>query len=92
MCLNGGSADKSHIAPYTFHIYPRHDVSKNIQRFFMGHTDEVLCMDMHPTRSLVASGQRGRLPKVRMIARNCPPLLVEDGDTFNSQYMNARVA
>lgn len=41
----------------------------------MDHTDDVLCIDRHPTRSLVASGQKGRLPKVRAgqirVARFC---------------------
>lgn len=58
-----------------------------MQRFFMGHTDEVLCMDMHPTRSLVASGQRGRLPKVRMMPAISPRL---EWKTLNKT--NARVA
>ncbi|CAN0125350.1 unnamed protein product, partial [Hapterophycus canaliculatus] len=43
--------------------YTRNRLAK-VQRFFMDHTDEVLCFDTHPSRSLVASGQRGRLPKV----------------------------
>ncbi|CAM9178110.1 unnamed protein product, partial [Ectocarpus sp. 13 AM-2016] len=42
----------------------RQDVPKKVQRFFMDHTDEVLCFDTHPSRPLAASGQRGRLPKV----------------------------
>ncbi|CAM9122646.1 unnamed protein product [Ascophyllum nodosum] len=42
----------------------RQDMSQKIQRFFIDHTDEVLCFDEHPGRPLVASGQRGRLPKV----------------------------
>eukprot|EP00752_Nemacystus_decipiens_P004400 g4020.t2 len=42
----------------------RQNVPNNIQRFFTDHTDEVLCLDAHPSGSLAASGQRGRLPKV----------------------------
>ncbi|CAN0063286.1 unnamed protein product [Pylaiella littoralis] len=42
----------------------RQDTPKKIQRFFTDHTDEVLCFDAHPSGSLVASGQKGRLPKV----------------------------
>ena len=45
----------------------RMDVPKKIQRFFTDHTDEVLCLDTHPSSGLVASGQRGRLPKVPKI-------------------------
>lgn len=47
----------------------RQNVPKKIQRFFTDHTDEVLCLDAHPSGSLVASGQRGRLPKVSSAAR-----------------------
>lgn len=39
---------------------------ENSQRFFLGHNDDILCMGMHPDRTLVASGQVG------------PLLLIED--------------
>lgn len=40
---------------------------KKTQCFFLDHTDEVLCIDQHPSRALVASSQKGRLPKVSEI-------------------------
>lgn len=52
----------------------RQDIPKKIQRFFTDHTDEVLCFDTHPSGSLVASGQKGRLPKVPNQRRACFPL------------------
>lgn len=49
----------------------RQNVPKKSQRFFTDHTDEVLCLDTHPSGSLVASGQRGYLPKVLKASGFC---------------------
>jgi microtubule-associated protein-like 6 len=34
--------------------------SSHTQRHYLGHTDDILCLALHPTRDLVATGQVGR--------------------------------
>ena len=41
-----------------------YDAKTHTQRFFCGHDDEVTCLCVSPSRTLVASGQIGRSPKV----------------------------
>ncbi|XP_059620525.1 echinoderm microtubule-associated protein-like CG42247 isoform X2 [Phlebotomus argentipes] len=35
------------------------DREEEAQRHYTGHTEDIMCMDIHPSRELVASGQRG---------------------------------
>ncbi|CAM9222867.1 unnamed protein product [Choristocarpus tenellus] len=49
---------------YTGCLVVRYDIPKKSQQFFKDHTDEILSIDCHPTLPLVASGQKGRIPKV----------------------------
>lgn len=35
------------------------DRDEESQRHYTGHTEDIMCMDVHPSRELVASGQRG---------------------------------
>eukprot|EP00636_Phaeomonas_parva_P008104 CAMPEP_0118868616 /NCGR_PEP_ID=MMETSP1163-20130328/12066_1 /TAXON_ID=124430 /ORGANISM="Phaeomonas parva, Strain CCMP2877" /LENGTH=2540 /DNA_ID=CAMNT_0006803335 /DNA_START=188 /DNA_END=7810 /DNA_ORIENTATION=- len=39
---------------------------RHTQRFYPGHTDDVLCVCVHPKTSLVASGQVGRRPSIQV--------------------------
>lgn len=41
-----------------------YDPSSNKQRFYFDHTDDVLCLAVHPSGSLVATGQIGVDPKI----------------------------
>ncbi|XP_029642851.1 echinoderm microtubule-associated protein-like 6 [Octopus sinensis] len=50
------------------------DRQNNKQQFYLGHDDDVLCLCIHPTKNLVATGQVGRNPSVH----------VWDTDTFKS--------
>ncbi|KAL3875087.1 hypothetical protein ACJMK2_038022 [Sinanodonta woodiana] len=34
------------------------------QRFFLGHDDDILCLALHPERTLVATGQTGKMPSI----------------------------
>mmetsp|Transcript_11585 Transcript_11585/g.38112 ORF Transcript_11585/g.38112 Transcript_11585/m.38112 type:complete len:159 (+) Transcript_11585:180-656(+) len=37
-----------------------YDSAEHQQQFFTGHTDDIVCLAMHPERELVATGQVGR--------------------------------
>lgn len=41
-----------------------HNLKWNTQRFFLGHTSAVTCIAVHPSGSIVASGQLGNRPPV----------------------------
>ncbi len=49
----------SSVTPLRLHCPP-----PLLQRFFLGHDDDVLCTAIHPERLLVATGQLGRSPCV----------------------------
>ncbi|XP_056634123.1 echinoderm microtubule-associated protein-like CG42247 isoform X1 [Diorhabda sublineata] len=36
-----------------------YDRDEETQRHYIGHTEDIQCMDLHPSREMVASGQRG---------------------------------
>ena len=36
------------------------------QRFYLGHTDDILCIALHPVKDLVATGQIGRKPSIHI--------------------------
>ncbi|XP_047113095.1 echinoderm microtubule-associated protein-like CG42247 [Schistocerca piceifrons] len=43
-----------------------YDRDEDCQRHYTGHTEDILCMDLHPSREMVASGQRaGRSRKTQ---------------------------
>ncbi|XP_060573407.1 echinoderm microtubule-associated protein-like 6 [Ruditapes philippinarum] len=39
---------------------------KNAQRFYLEHTDDILCLSIHPLKDLIATGQVGRDPSVHV--------------------------
>ena len=39
-----------------------YDQDTHTQRFFKGHSDDIVCAAMHPERTLVATGEMGRRP------------------------------
>ncbi|WAR18910.1 EMAL6-like protein [Mya arenaria] len=39
---------------------------KNTQRFYLEHTDDILCLSIHPLKDLIATGQVGRDPSVHV--------------------------
>lgn len=41
-----------------------HNVANNTQKFFFGHDDDVVSLDYHKGRRLVATGQLGKNPKI----------------------------
>ncbi|ETW00430.1 hypothetical protein, variant [Aphanomyces invadans] len=41
-----------------------YDVQQHRQIFHYGHTDDIMCLAVHPEGHVVASGERGRMPKV----------------------------
>eukprot|EP00731_Ephydatia_muelleri_P028595 Em0020g239a len=53
-------------------VYPCHslvvemDIETRVQRFFVGHTDKVSCLALNHHGNLLASGQRGPVPVVRL--------------------------
>lgn len=36
------------------------------QKFYLEHSDEVLAMAVHPVKPLVASAQKGRVPRIHV--------------------------
>jgi echinoderm microtubule-associated protein-like 6 len=42
------------------------DVGRRAQRFYLGHTDDILCMAPHPNGDWVATGQVGRVGEVHV--------------------------
>ena len=43
-----------------------YDRDEDAQRHYVGHTEDIMCMDLHPSREMVASGQRaGRSRKTQ---------------------------
>ena len=36
------------------------------QRFYAKHTDDILCLDVHPSRLIVATGQIGAIPSIHI--------------------------
>lgn len=40
--------------------------STNEQRFYTGHTDDILCLTHHPEQDLVATGQIGKKPTIHV--------------------------
>eukprot|EP00899_Mesostigma_viride_P008440 jgi/Mesvir1/17598/Mv08830-RA.1 len=40
------------------------DPRTRTQKFFFGHTDDILCLDTHPTQSLAVTGQVGKEPSI----------------------------
>jgi|UniRef100_A0A7S4LG85 microtubule-associated protein-like 6 len=41
-----------------------HKISNNTQQFFFGHSDDIVSLDYHKKRGLVATGQLGKDPKI----------------------------
>jgi WD40 repeat protein len=39
-----------------------HDIAANTQRFFRGHTDDIVSIAYHPQRRVVVTGEQGRTP------------------------------
>lgn len=42
------------------------NTEQNLQRFYNGHTDDILCLAVSPDMTLVATGQIGRDPPVHV--------------------------
>ncbi|RDD40098.1 Echinoderm microtubule-associated protein-like 6 [Trichoplax sp. H2] len=58
-------------------VYNRED---NTQRFYQGHTDDILSLSIHPTKDIVATGQVGRDPTIHLWdAATCQVLSVLKG-------------
>ena len=43
-----------------------YDKSEKKQRFYTKHTDDILCLDIHPSRLIVATGQIGAIPSIHI--------------------------
>jgi len=43
-----------------------HNISNNTQSFFMGHTDDIICLAFHRERKIVVTGQQGKEPSIRV--------------------------
>ena len=41
-----------------------HNLKTNTQKFFRGHTDDIVCLAYHPARRLVATGEQGKYPGI----------------------------
>ncbi len=55
------------------------DPDANTQRFFKEHTDDVLCIAVHPGGRWIATGAKGKSPKIHVwdgttcqVADECP--------------------
>lgn len=55
-----------HVAYHTAALGVVLNLSTNQQRFFFGHTDDVVSMAQHPGGRLIATGEMGRYPTVRV--------------------------
>ena len=54
-----------------------YDAKEHAQQFFTAHTDDVLCMAMHPDGEIVATGQAGRDPSICVWSSTTCELLAE---------------
>ncbi|XP_012942464.1 echinoderm microtubule-associated protein-like 6 isoform X2 [Aplysia californica] len=43
-----------------------HNKEKNAQRFYTEHTDDILCLCIHPLKDIIATGQVGRDPSIHI--------------------------
>ena len=43
-----------------------YDKTTHKQRYYSAHTDDILCLSIHPKKGLVATGQIGREPTVHV--------------------------
>ncbi|XP_046848411.1 echinoderm microtubule-associated protein-like 6 [Xenia sp. Carnegie-2017] len=43
-----------------------YDRDQHSQRFYLGHTDDILCLGIHPVKDIVATGQVGRDPCIHI--------------------------
>ena len=43
-----------------------HNVETNTQKFFRGHTDDILCLAYHPGRRIAVTGEKGRYPSIHV--------------------------
>jgi WD40 repeat protein len=39
-----------------------HDIEANKQKFFRGHSDDILCVAYHPGRRIAVTGEKGKIP------------------------------
>jgi len=44
----------------------RYDVGRHTQRFYLQHTDDILCLGLHPDGTLAATGQIGKSPPIHV--------------------------
>jgi len=54
-----------------------YDSAEHQQQFFTGHTDDIVCLAMHPERELVATGQVGKDPSICVWSTSTCELLAE---------------
>mmetsp|Transcript_105800 Transcript_105800/g.182481 ORF Transcript_105800/g.182481 Transcript_105800/m.182481 type:complete len:736 (-) Transcript_105800:519-2726(-) len=54
-----------------------HNIVNNTQKFFFGHTDDIVSIDLHKQRGLVATGQIGKSPKICVWDVNTQTLVQE---------------
>ena len=54
-----------------------YDSKEHAQQFFTAHTDDVLCMAMHPDGEIIATGQAGRDPSICVWSSTTCELLAE---------------
>jgi microtubule-associated protein-like 6 len=58
--------DKNTIAYFAAAVGIVHNLETNTQKFFLGHSDEILCLAYHPERRLVVTGEKGKIPAIHV--------------------------
>jgi len=57
---------KSKIAYFAAGVGIVHDLEKNKQIFFRGHSDDIVCLAYHKGKNIIATGETGRFPAIHV--------------------------
>eukprot|EP00163_Fabomonas_tropica_P029151 TRINITY_DN615_c0_g1_i1.p1 TRINITY_DN615_c0_g1~~TRINITY_DN615_c0_g1_i1.p1 ORF type:complete len:1806 (-),score=610.31 TRINITY_DN615_c0_g1_i1:143-5560(-) len=60
------STKKGELVYFTAGVGIVYDPKKHTQRFYRGHTDDIVSIDNHPDGTIIATGQVGRHPSIRV--------------------------
>jgi WD40 repeat protein len=67
LCRNNAYwVDEKRIVYFAAGVGIVHNIANNTQQFFMGHTDDIICLAFHRERKIVVTGQQGKDPSIRV--------------------------